>query len=251
MHLMCTHALHPTCPMLAYALRTKARNLSGICIHSSDMEPVTDLRGAILARISDANDGAVWTPADFLDLAGRDAVDKTLQRLAKAGALRRVERGLYDKPCHNTLTQRDAAPDPRQVIEAVARRDQIRVLVDGMTAANDLGLTNAVPAKIIVHTDARLKTITLEKLDIVFKPTAPSKLYWAGRPGMRVVQALHWLRDTMEQGDDDKPERRLQALLEGPKGDVLRQDLAEGLPTLPSWMQDLLRPLLTAGEGGL
>ena len=215
------------------------------------MEPVIDLRGAILGRISDANDGAVWTPADFLDLAGRDAVDKTLQRLAKAGALRRVERGLYDNPCHNTLTQRDAAPDPRQVIEAVARRDQIRVLVDGMTAANDLGLTNAVPAKIIVHTDARLKTITLGKLDIVFKPTAPSKLYWAGRPGMRVVQALHWLRDTMEQGDDDKLERRLQALLQGSKGDVLRQDLAEGLPTLPSWMQDLLRPLLTAGEGAL
>ena len=215
------------------------------------MKPVTDLRGAVLARISDATDGSVWTPADFLDLAGRDAVDKTLQRLAKAGTLRRIKRGLYDKPGHNTLTQRDAAPDPRQVIEAVARRDQIRVLVDGMTAANDLRLTNAVPAKIIVHTDARLKTITLGKLDIVFKPTAPSKLYWAGRPGMRIVQALHWLRDIMEQGDDDKPERRLEALLQGPKGDALRRDLAEGLPTLPSWMQDLLSPLLTAEEGVL
>lgn len=215
------------------------------------MEPVIDLRGAILARISDANVGAVWTPADFLDLAGRDAVDKTLQRLAKAGALRRVERGLYDRPGYNTLTQQDAAPDPRQVIEAVARRDQIRVLVDGMTAANDLGLTNAVPAKIIVHTDARLKTITLGKLDIVFKPTAPSKLYWAGRPGMRVVQALHWLRDTMEQRNENKWSRRLQAVLQGPQGDALRRDLTEGLPTLPSWMQDLLRPLLTAGEGAL
>ena len=215
------------------------------------MEPVTDLKGAVLARISDANDSAVWTPADFLNLAGRDAVDKTLQRLAKAGTLRRIERGLYDKPSYNTLTQRDTAPDPRRVIEAVARRDQIRVLVDGMTAANDLGLTNAVPAKIIVHTDARLKTITLGKLDIVFRPTAPSKLYWAGRPGMRVVQALHWLRDTMEQGDENKQKRRLQALLQGPKGDALRRDLADGLPTLPSWMQNLLRPLLTVGKGGL
>ena len=38
----------------------------------------------------------VWTPVDFLDLSSRDAVDKTLQRLAQAGQLRRIDRGLYD-----------------------------------------------------------------------------------------------------------------------------------------------------------
>ncbi len=49
----------------------------------------------------------------------------------------------------------------------------------------------------------------------------------------------------MEQGEESRPERRLQALLQSPKGDAVRRDLAEGLPTLRSWMQDLLRPLLT------
>ena len=61
------------------------------------------------------------------------------------------------------------------VIDAIVRRDQIRVLVGGMTVANDLGLTNAVPAKVVVHTDARLKSISLGQMEIIFKPTATSK----------------------------------------------------------------------------
>lgn len=93
------------------------------------------------------------------------------------------------------------------MIETVARRDQIRVLVDGMTAANDLGLTNAVPAKIVVHTDAWLKPIRLGNLDVVFKPAAASKLYWAGRPAMRIVQALHWLRAATGDGDEAQARR--------------------------------------------
>jgi len=206
----------------------------------------SDLKSRILARIAAQPATRVWTAADFLDLATRDAVDKALQRLVRTHQLRRIDWGLYDKPRQNSLTKQLSPPDPREVIEAVARRDQIRVLVDGMTAANDLGLTNAVPARIVVHTDARLKTIRLGNLDIVFKPAAASKLYWAGRPAMRVVQALHWLRDTTAQADEAQALRRkLRNLLgDDPTGQKLREDLQEGLTTLPVWMQELLRPLI-------
>lgn len=213
----------------------------------SDMtDAVSDLKTAILARIESGTQRGVWMPRDFLDLGARDAVDKTLQRLTRAGNLRRVDRGLYDKPSLNSLTKKANPPDPRHVIDAIARRDQIRVLVDGMTAANDLGLTNAVPAKIVVHTDARLKSIALGQLEITFKPTAASKLYWAGRPAMRIVQALHWLRDTMGQVDEDEILiRRLNTILQHPDdGQKLREDLFEGLSTLPTWMQNILRPML-------
>ena len=210
------------------------------------VDAISDMKTAILARIDSGARGGVWTPRDFLDLGVRDSVDKTLQRLTRAGSLRRVDRGLYDKPSFNSLTQKSNPPDPRQVIEAIARRDQIRVLVDDLTAANDLGLTNAVPAKIIVHTDARLKSISLGQLGITFKPTAASKLYWAGRPAMRIVQALHWLRDTMRQVDDETILiRRLSAILQDPKdGQALRADLMDGLSTLPTWMQNMLRSML-------
>ncbi len=116
--------------------------------------------------------------------------------------IRRLERGLYDRPGRNRLTGQMSVPDYRRVIEAVARRDQTRMLVDGMTAANDLGLSDAVPGRIVVHTDARLRPIKLGKQIIAFRPTAPSKLFWADRPAMRVVQALHWLREALADPDD-------------------------------------------------
>lgn len=230
--------------------------LSEACIQISDMDDGSDLKAVIQARVSAGLPRSVWTPADFLDLGGRDVVDKTLQRLVVANQLRRVDRGLYDMPEYNTLTQQSSSPDPRQVIEAIARRDKIRLLVDGMTAANDLGFTNAVPAKIVIHADARLKTIHLGNLDITFRPTAASKLYWAGRPAMRIVQALHWLRDTMGDDDEDRMLRsRLHRLLHDPgHGATLRRDLADGMSALPAWMQEMLKPLLDqppAGTAGL
>ena len=203
---------------------------------------MSDLKDLILSRISDGVRSSVWTVNDFLDLGNYDAVRKMLQRLASAGDIRRIDDGLYDKPQLNRLTKKDDPPNPRQVIDAVTRRNQIRVLVDGMTAANDLGLTNAVPAKIVVHTDARLRPIKLGNMTISFKPTAPSKLYWAGRPAMRLVQALHWLRDTT---DIQTLNAQVRALLKRiPDPHPILDDLIQGMSTLPAWMQDLLRPVL-------
>src|SRR5690606_620332 len=106
-------------------------------------------------------------------------------------------RDLYDYAKMNSLTKKAAAPDYRAVVDAIARRDQLRLLVNGMIAANNLGLTDALPAHVTIHTDARRRSIQLDKLTIQFKQTAPSRLYWAGRPAMRLVQALHWLKDTL------------------------------------------------------
>lgn len=208
-----------------------------------------DLKSGVLARVR-AAPGAVWTPGDFADLARRAAVDKTLQRLVAAGELRRVARGLYDRPRTNPLTGRPTVPDYRAVIDAVVRRDQARVVVDGMTAANDLGLTTAVPARVEVLTDARLRPIHLGAQEIRFVTAAPGRLAWVGRPGMRVVQALHWLRDALADPDERvRVVARLRALLDDPEhGATLRDDLRAGLPTMPIWMQEVLRDLLGRGR---
>ena len=115
-----------------------------------------------------------------------------------------------------------------------------------MTAANDLALSEAVPGRVIVHSDARLKPLRLGNLTITFRPTAASKLYWAGRPAMRIVQALHWLKPKLNTPDDNQRIRqRIKALLSDSKqGATLRKDLEEGFSALPTWMQDFLRDLL-------
>lgn len=201
---------------------------------------MSDLGSRIAADITATLPGRVWVPADFAALGSRDAIDKALQRLVAAGTLRRIDRGLYDRPTINRLTKRPTVPDYREILDALARRDQIRMLVDGMTAANDLGLTDAVPARVTIHTDARRRTIKLDNLVIAFKLTAPSRLYWAGRPAMRVVQALHWLKDTLPR-DGDAITSRLAAILGDKKnGPAIADDLRQGFGVLPAWMQDFL-----------
>ena len=63
-------------------------------------------------------------PTYFARLGNRDAIDKTLQRMVQAGDLRRIDRGLYDKPTLNRLTKRPTTPDFRAVMEAIAHRHQ-------------------------------------------------------------------------------------------------------------------------------
>lgn len=203
-----------------------------------------DIKTEIQKRMAAKVPFGVWTPTDFLDLGSRDAIDQALSRMTSAGDIRRITRGLYDLPRSNKLTGKLTNPDPRRVIDALARRDQARMLVDGLTAANDLGLTDAVPARISVHTDARLRPIKLGAQTITFKLTAPSRLYWAGHPAMRVVQALQWLRSAIDS-DRDRIGRRLTAILADPDhGTAITADLRDGFTILPDWMQNFLRPLL-------
>jgi Family of unknown function (DUF6088) len=208
-----------------------------------------DLRTAILGRMSAQSSTGVWTPVDFLDLGSREAVDQALHRLTASTDLRRIVRGLYDKPGTNRLTGKPTYPDYQRVIDALARRDQVRMVVDGITAANDLGLTDAVPARAVVLTDARLKPIKLGNLTIHFQHAAPSRLHWAGHPAMRVVQALYWVRDLLPR-DMDRIRTRLISVLQDPDhGAAIRNDLRQGLPSLPEWMQTIVRDLLRRTDG--
>lgn len=204
---------------------------------------MSDLKSAVASLVKADGASHVWVPTDFAAFGNRDAIDKTLQRMVRSGELRRIDRGLYDRPTINRLTKRPTSADYRAVVDAIARRDQLRLLVDGMTAANDLGLTDAVPARVTIHTDARRRAVKLDSLVIEFKQTAPSRLYWAGRPAMRVVQALHWLKDTLATDRQRILSKLSKLLADLVHGDAIRQDLLEGFSTLPTWMQSLVREL--------
>jgi hypothetical protein len=212
--------------------------------------PVSSIPTAIRDRISAPAQPRVWTPEDFADLGPRTAVDQALHRLVASRSLRRIARGFYDIPQDNRLTGKPTYPNPRDVIDALARKGKVRVVVDGLTAANDLGLTDAVPAHIGVLTDGRLRPITLGNLTLDFQAAAPSRLYWAGRPAMRFVQALHWLRD-MLPSDDGSLRKRLVSILRGPDhGQAIQNDLRSGLSALPEWMRVIVRDLLQQANAG-
>ena len=95
----------------------------------------------------------VLSAKDFLDLGNRAAVDQSLSRLYWDGTLRRIGRGLVDWPRISRVPGRPAPADIDAAVAAITRRDNIRVMPDGLTAAHRLGLTIAVPTKVVYWTD--------------------------------------------------------------------------------------------------
>jgi hypothetical protein len=239
------------CIVLTSGYPEKVRKL----LHLSDKvfpmsTSASSIPSAIRDRVLAPSQPRVWTPEDFADLGPRTAVDQALHRLVASRDLRRIARGFYDTPQDNRLTGKPTYPNPRDVIDALARKGKVRVVVDGLTAANDLGLTDAVPARIAVLTDGRLRPITLGNLTLDFQAAAPSRLYWAGRPAMRLVQALRWLRD-MLPSDDGRLRKRLLSILKDPAhGLAIQDDLRSGLSALPEWMRVIVRDLLQQVSAG-
>ncbi|WP_457302549.1 DUF6088 family protein [Phyllobacterium sp. P5_D12] len=210
-------------------------------------DPTSDTLERIHDRIASTAPSGVWSRADFLDIGTPNAVEKALQRLTSRGDIRRPYRGLYDKPGISQLTGKMVFPPRASFIDAIARRDKLRVLVDGMTAANDLGLTTAVPARSTIYADTYPRTIEIEAnagdphatkpviyiLD--FKRISAKTAFWAGRPAMRVIQALHWFRDE-RSNLDAVVDSIVRYLGRSPHRQPIIQDLRENIHSIPAWM---------------
>ena len=184
----------------------------------------------IIERVS-VHDGGRWvcTPKDFLDLGSRDAVDQALSRLAKAGRLRRVGQGLYAAPRISRVLNGPPPVDLDVAIAALARRDGVRIMPDGLAAANQLGLTNAVPAKASYVTDGHTRTLRIDGRTVQFRHAGPSVMRWAGRPAAPVVQALRWL------GPRGAADGEIVSMLSRHLPDNVKLDLLHNLRDLPGW----------------
>ena len=181
----------------------------------------------------------VCTPKDFLDLGSREAVDQALSRLVKAGRLRRVGHGLYDRPRISKLLQRPAPVDMDAAIAAVARRDGVRIMPDGLAAANQLGLTNAVPARISFVTDGHSRALKIDGRTVRFRHAGPSVMQWTGKPAAVAVQALRWL------GPAVAADAHVLSTLSRSLPDHVKTDLRKHRRNLPGWALPLARSLTT------
>ena len=126
----------------------------------------------MLKRVRGRGRGSAVTPADFLDLGKRAAVDQGLSRLTRKKMLMRVSRGLYALPEINEWIG-EVSPAPDEVAKALARRGSSKLLPSGALAANLLGLSDQVPAKAEYLTDGPSCRVMIKRLTVVLKQTTP------------------------------------------------------------------------------
>lgn len=191
----------------------------------------------IVKRARGSGRGSVFTPNDFLDLAGRAAVDQALSRLVKTGKFRRLARGLYDFPkVHPKLGPLSPAPD--DIAQALARETGSRVQVAGPRAANVLGLSTQVPARSSYLTDGPSRRVVIGKRIVDLRHASPKHLVAPGSAAGTVVQALRHLGPSRAADVAHVASHRLSA--------SDKKTLASTAVQAPAWMRPTLHAIASA-----
>jgi len=177
----------------------------------------------------------VFTPNHFQDLGSRTAVGLALMRYTRAGNIRQLARGLYDYPATHPILG-TVAPSANAIARALVGRDAIRLQPSGAYAANLLGLSEQVPARIVFLTDGPARKVKLGKQEIILQHTTPRNMATAGRKSGTLIQALRYL-------GKDQVDEKVRAILRRQITDRDRVAIRSDLRFAPAWIADLLRPL--------
>lgn len=189
----------------------------------------------IVSRIYGHDRGWVFTPKHFDDLASRSTIGTVLQRNKDAGVIRQLARGLYDYPRqHDSLGV--LAPSIDAVAQALKGRDAVRIQPSGAYAANQLGLSDQIPMKVVFLTDGRSRKVQIGNQQIILKQTTPRNMATAGKISGLAIQALKHLG---KKQIDANIINKLSQRLDGNQ----KKQLMKDIPYAPAWIADIFRKL--------
>ena len=193
------------------------------------------IENKIIHRIIGKKKGWVFAPTHFLDLGNRAAIDQALSRLVRSGDIRRLARGLYDYPRKHPDFG-DVPPSVDRIAAALAEKDNLKIQPSGAYAANLLGLSDQVPAKIVFLTDGSSRMVQVGNWRIKLKKTTPKNMATAGRVSGLVIQALRYMK---QENIDDKIINKLKRRLSVED----KKQLVSDLRYAPAWIEKVVRKL--------
>ena len=150
----------------------------------------------IRARILAAEDGAVFVAPDFADIADTATIRQGLKRLYQSGIIRRIIRGVYEKPKYSKLLDEYVAADPDAVAKALARCYHWTIAPCGNTALNLLGLSTQVTAVWSYISDGPYKTYEWNSTKLEFKHRTNKEITVLSYMTSLVIQPLKTLGRT-------------------------------------------------------
>jgi hypothetical protein len=195
------------------------------------------ISGKIRQRITRGKSGKIYFAKDFGDIGNDELVNKALFRLEKNSTLVRIFHGIYLRP----IIDKEVGllyPSPDKIAEAIAKRDNARIMPTGSYAMNLLGLSTQVPMNVVYLTDGSPRKINIGRRKITFKKISPRNFEYKGKIIPLVVGALK------EIGKDNiSPEqlRQLEKILSDSEG---KKILLDDTSHAPSWIKKILLPLI-------
>ena len=147
----------------------------------------------IQERIGAAAKGSVFVSSDFADIADTETIRRNLNRLVQSGTLRRILKGVYDKPEYSEMLKEYVAADPDAVAKALARSYHWTIAPCGNTALNLLGLSTQVTAVWSYISDGPYKTYEWNSTKLEFKHRTNKEITGLSYMTSLVIQALKTL----------------------------------------------------------
>lgn len=197
------------------------------------MDKITNLK-LIRDRINRSDIGTVYVAVDFVDISDKTSVNAYLARLVDEGLIRRVLRGVYDKPEYNDFLGEYVAPSPNKVANALARNFGWTIVPCGDTALNLLGLSTQVPAEWVYVSDGTYKKYTYDNTTIEFKRTTNKEVSKLSYKTALTVQALKALG---KEKIDDTVINRLTKLLTADE----KKTMIEEAKAATSWIYEYIK----------
>ena len=194
------------------------------------------IRKQIEKRITDAGPGYVFTRKDFQDIAPSGSIGQILSRMVKDGVIRRIGRGIFDFPNTNPVLGGQLSPDIDQVAKAIARKFRWSILPYGNLAANRLGLSQQIPAKLMYLSDGPAKELKIDNRVIYFKHARPKEIYADSFISGLVIQALRYF-------GKDRVGDEIIALLKQNLSHNEKNELLENIRYSTEWIYEIVQKI--------
>ena len=145
-------------------------------------------------RIISLEDGTIFIAPDFADIADSATIRQGLKRLCQSGIIRRIIRGVYEKPKYSRLLEEYVATDPNAVAKALARNYHWTIVPCGNTALNLLGLSTQVTATWSFISDGPYKTYEWNSTKLEFKHRTNKEITNLSYTTSLIISALKTLK---------------------------------------------------------
>jgi hypothetical protein len=202
------------------------------------------LKDEMQNRIDKAAFGSAFIVSDFTDMMDYETAKKNLTRFEKEGMIRRVMRGVYDKPRYSNLLQENAVPNPEEVAKAIARNYNWTIAPTGDAALNLLGISTQVPSKWEYVSSGPYKEYNIEGAQISFLHRADSVIFGMSYKSALVVQTL---KKVGRESTDDHIINNLRMVMTDEEIKTLEEDGRQSLP----WIYSVIKQIAAGGKNNV
>lgn len=160
---------------------------------------------------------------------------RVLARKCKEGSFMKLSKGIYYKPSMTRFGP--VLPSVDKVVEAVARRDNAKILPSGNAVLNQLGLSEQVPMRLVYLTSGSARDLVVGGTKIKLKRSVPKTFEFQGELMALLAQALKALG---KEGLTEGQKAAIGVLLkEHPEADTFEHDIR----LMPAWMQKVIKEI--------